>query len=464
MNELISGAIAFSLSALAIGCSSPSEDNPGGGGSLPATSSSGGASSSKGGATASSSQKTSKSEGGSAARTDESSASGGSRSETSSARSGGASSVSKSGSNGGQSAASTKSSGGAKNSGSSQATGGTSSQTSRSSGGGGAAPGGSSAGGSASGGTTTTTTSGSGGSTQTCPLPTTFKWTSGGPIASPKSGWVSIKDFTYVPYEGKHLIYMTTHDSGTKWGAAMMVFDDWSDAATATQQTVSFGVAPTLFYFTPKQLWINTYQWGTHKFDYRTSSDPTDPSSWSAEKSLYNTALPPDGTGPIDQTIICNTTKCYLYYAGDNGHIYKSSMTIDKFPSEFPAAVDSGIQGTAQNLFEAVQIYSVQGSNKYLMIVEAQSSNGRYFRAWTATDLEGPWTLLTDSFAVKSNVTFTQNWTNDISHGDLVRSSADETFPIDPCNLQLVFQGRDPNQNPEYGLLPYKMGLLTLAK
>jgi hypothetical protein len=139
-------------------------------------------------------------------------------------------------------------------------------------------------------------------------------------------------------------------------------------------------------------------------------------------------------------------------------------MAIDSFPGTFPAAQDSGIQGTSQNLFEAVQVYSVQGSNKYLMIVEAQGS-ARYFRAWTATDLEGPWTLLTDNFAIKSNVTFSTNWTNDISHGDLVRSSPDETFPIDPCNLQLVFQGRDPNANvSDYGLLPYKLGLLTLAK
>ena len=225
----------------------------------------------------------------------------------------------------------------------------------------------------------------------------------------------------------------------------------------------AFGIAPTLFYFTPKKLWVIAYQWGPHKFSYRTATDPTNPNGWSGEQSLYNTALPPNGTGPIDQPVICNATKCFLYYAGDNGHIYKSSLPIASFPGQFPAAVDSGIQGTTQNLFEAVQVYAVKGSNKYLMIVEAQG-NGRYFRAWTATDLDGPWTLLTDNFAIKSNVTFSTQWTNDISHGDLVRTNPDETFTVDPCNLQLVFQGRDPNVNVEYGLLPYRMGLLTLVK
>ncbi len=294
----------------------------------------------------------------------------------------------------------------------------------------------------------------------TCPLPTTFKWASGPPLAQPKNGWVSLKDFSHVFYNNKHIIYMTTHDQAN-WGSAMFTFSDWPDAASATQTKTSFGVAPTLFYFTPKNTWVLAYQWGSFKFSYRTSSDPSDPNSWGPEHSLYNTGLPSGGTGPIDQTVICNSTKCYLYYAGDNGHIYKSSLPIESFPGEFPGAQDSGIQGTSQNLFEAVQVYSIKGSDEYLMIVEAQGS-ARYFRAWTATDLEGPWTLLTDTFAAKSNVTFSTSWTNDISHGDLVRINPDETFTVDPCNLQMVFQGRDPNANVSYGLLPYRPGLLTL--
>lgn len=303
---------------------------------------------------------------------------------------------------------------------------------------------------------------GGAGASATCVLPTTFKWTSGGPLASPKNGAVALKDFTHVLYNGKHVVYMTTHDQAN-WGSAMMTFNDWPDAASAVQTKTSFGIAPTLFYFTPKKLWVIAYQWGPHKFSYRTANDPTLPNGWSGEQSLYDTALPPNGTGPIDQTVICNATKCFLYYAGDNGHIYKSSLPIGSFPGQFPAAQDSGIQGTSQNLFEAVQVYALKGSKSFLMIVEAQG-NGRYFRAWTATDLDGPWTLLTDSFATKSNVTFSTSWTNDISHGDLVRTNPDETFTVDPCNLQLVFQGRDPNANVDYGLLPYRMGLLTLVR
>jgi Glycosyl hydrolase family 62 len=294
-----------------------------------------------------------------------------------------------------------------------------------------------------------------------CDLPATFRWTGGGPLAQPKNGWLSMKDVSHVFHNGQHILYYTTFQSN--WGSGMMTFGDWPDAAGAAQTATTFGVAPTLFYFTPKNIWVLAYQWGPHKFSYRTASDPTNANGWSGEKSLYNTALPPDGTGPIDQTVICDSAKCYLYYAGDNGHIYKSSMPIANFPAEFPAAQDSGIVGTAQNLFEAVQIYKLKGSQKYLMIVEAQGS-ARYFRAFTATSLEGPWTLLSNDFAIKKNVTLSVNWTNDISHGDIVRENPDETFTIDPCNLQLVFQGRDPNINTDYGKLPYRLGLITLQR
>jgi hypothetical protein len=424
VNKLLNSALAVVIAACEIGCESSTSEGPSQGGAKSGGSSNGGSVSS-GGAT----------------------------------QSAGAFSVSGGTQSGGAKSADGGSGGAFSNGGTEPTGGGSENGGARSGGASGGAGAPSFGGGSGSSGGS----GGSGGSGANCALPSTFKWTSGGPIASPKSGWVAIKDFTHVFFNNKHIVYMTTHDQ-SNWGSAMMTFDDWSAAATAKQTETSFGVAPTLFYFTPKQLWVLAYQWGTHKFSYRTSTDPTVASSWSAEASLYNTALPSGGTGPIDQTVICNTTKCFLYYAGDNGHVYKSSMAIGSFPGEFSAAQDSGIQGTSQNLFEAVQVYSVQGSNKYLMIVEAQG-NARSFRAWTATDLEGPWTLLTDNFAIKSNVTFSTNWTNDISHGDLVRSSPNETFPIDPCNLQMIFQGRDPNaQVSDYGLLPYKLGLLTLAK
>ena len=312
--------------------------------------------------------------------------------------------------------------------------------------------------------------SGSGGTTATCPFPTSFKWVdSGGPLATPQNGWVSLKDFSSVVWNGLHVVYMSMHDSAS-YGAAMMTFSDWSAAATATQTKLSTSaVAPTLFYFTPKRTWVLAYQWCATKFCYATSSDPTKATSWSFGHTLLSEDVTADSsTGPIDQTVICDSTSCYLFYAGDNGVIYRASMPIGSFPGTFSGS-QAIISETTDTVFEAVQVYAVKGTGQYLIIVETITSP-RFFRAYSASSLDGDFTAIPGAssqstpFAGKNNVTFTGTpWTDDISHGDLVRDNPDETQTVDACNMQLLYQGRDPSQNPTYDLLPYRPGLLTLT-
>ncbi len=313
-------------------------------------------------------------------------------------------------------------------------------------------------------------------------LPSTFSWTTTGPIIVPKSDashdLVAVKDPTIVRYNGRWHVYASSVGRGGIYGMVYTSFADWADAPKANLYYMSktpgfdtYVAAPQLFYFTPKKKWFLIFQSGPPMFS--TSDDPGDPTKWDRPQPLCprTPAIVSENGGWLDFWVICDAQFCHLFFSNDHGRWYKSKTPVDRFPRGFgePEVVLSDPE--AGRVFEASNVYKIGGTGKYLALIEAfdNSSNWhRYFRSWIADRLEGPWTVLHDDarapFAGIENVTFDgEAWTQDISHGEMIRAGYDETMVIEGPRLQYVYQGFAPGSNTnDYNGIPWKLGLLTL--
>lgn len=310
------------------------------------------------------------------------------------------------------------------------------------------------------------------------PLVGPFKWKSSGALVKPDSDerhqLVSVKDPTFVRHNDMWHIYATTANTRRQWSMVYLGFKDWPDAASAkpfyidqNPNLTGYHCGPQLFYFRPHQKWYLIFQ--SQQPQYSTTDDISKPQSWSKPVDFFAGKPASAPRLWIDYWVICDDTHAYLFFTGDDGKLYRSRTTIQDFPKGM-SDPEIAIEENRNILFEGSMTYKIKGTNKYLTLVEALNP-ARFYRAFTADRLDGKWTPMptADSFdkpfAGINNVTFAEGvepWTRDISHGELVRDSNDETMTIDPKNLQLLFQGRDPASRGEYSQLPYQLGLLKL--
>lgn len=282
------------------------------------------------------------------------------------------------------------------------------------------------------------------------------------------------KDPTVVFHGGRWHVFMTVKLPGRS-AIEYCSFEHWEDADRAPRTLLGISesdyyCAPQVFYFTPHQQWYLVYQMGVpgSRFmwvAYSTTADIADPGSWTqARPILDGGADDPRQEGGLDYWIICDAERAYLFFTSLNGKMWRLSTDLDKFPQGF-GRCELALKA---KIFEASHTYRLTGMQKYLTIVE---ENGRrYYKAYLADRLDGPWTPLADTaekpFAGWTNIRpapGVEPWTDNISHGELIRDGYDETLTVDPRDLRFVFQGMwdKDKAGTSYGQFQWRIGMLT---
>ncbi|KAH9921738.1 glycosyl hydrolase family 62-domain-containing protein [Epithele typhae] len=290
-----------------------------------------------------------------------------------------------------------------------------------------------------------------------------FKWTSSGILIQPKSdgkGIAALKDPSIIYYNGAYHVFASTA-TAAGYNMVYLTFTNFNSAQSATfhyldATPISSGyrAAPQVFYMSTQKLWYLIYQDGNAA--YSTNSDITNPSGCSNIGSGFW----------VDMWVICDSSNCYHFSSDDNGHLYRAQTTVANFPNGMGNVVIALSDSNKNNLFEASNVYKV--GSQYLLIVECIGSTGhRYFRSWTASSLSGSWTALaateSNPFAGSKNVQFSGTaWTQDISHGEAVRTNVDQTMTLPDCGpSQYLYQGLPTGSSGDYNTLPWKLALLT---
>lgn len=306
------------------------------------------------------------------------------------------------------------------------------------------------------------------------------RWVCSPPLVSPEQREVNAshaqKDPTIVFHDGKWHLFMTVKLDGRSV-MEYCSFATW-DEANDSERTLlevsdrDYFCAPQVFYFEPHKLWYLVYQVGVPGQNkmwvaYSTTKDISDPHSWTKAKPMLDGGpTDPRDKGGLDYWIICNDTSAFLFITTNNRKMWRLETPLDQFPYGW-GNYALALQG---KIFEASHTYKIQGYDKYLTIIEERGK--RYFKAYIADRLDGEWKPLADTydhpFAADSNVTFADGvkpWTDNISHGELIRASNDQRLIIDPQNMQFLFQGmwEKDKANKNYGQFPWRLGLLKPA-
>ena len=308
------------------------------------------------------------------------------------------------------------------------------------------------------------------------------RWEYSAPLISPQKRQDNPsraqKDPTVVFHDGRWHVFMTV-----KLPAMTAIeycsFEAWEHAEQAPRTILNvtasgYHGAPQVFYFTPHSKWYLVYQVGGMPgakmmwVAYSTTDNIADSASWTkAQPILDGGPGDPRLVGGLDYWIICDEQRAYLFFTSLDGRLWRLWANLADFPKGF-GHCELALKGP---FFEASHTYRLKGLSQYLTIVEENGQ--RYYKAYLADRLDGAWRPLADTaakpFAGWANIRPAPGvapWTDNVSHGELIRDSNDQTLTIVPDHLRFVFQGvlEKEKAGKGYGQFPWRIGLLTAVE
>lgn len=280
---------------------------------------------------------------------------------------------------------------------------------------------------------------------------------------------VAVKDPSVVHYGGRwHVFYTARSRNAYSLGYVNAPALDQLNAAPRTAlascrgQSEPYAAAPQVFYFAPRATWFLVYQTRDARYQpvYSTCGRVDDPAGWSPPKPLV---AKNDGAKWIDFWVICDATTAYFFYTRAHRDVYVQTTPIDAFPEGF---------GAPRKVFgpvhEAVHIYKAQGQNRYHMLYETQFEHDlRRFGLAAADALAGPWRRVDEEFAAAEQLRWPEGaraWTEEVSHGELIRVGYDQRLEYAPARTRFLIQGLRREQHVgEYTQLPWRLGLIERA-
>ncbi len=305
-----------------------------------------------------------------------------------------------------------------------------------------------------------------------------FSWTIGGPLVwapqdDPDS--LSIRQPSTVNFRDRWHMFMVTGKPGRPHRIEHAAAAKLESLASAGRTVLDLGEAdvscPQVFYFEPAKRWFLIFQ----KLDptqkpavrpmYSTSSDITDPKSWTRPQPLV-IPYPQFESLWRDFWVICDDVDAYLFYTTTDGRVYRCRSPIDTFPGK----VGPPLLTLKGDFVSSAHVYRVKKLRRYLIVVEAADLHRRYIKSYINTRLDEGWDDLCTSLAkpmagganVRLATPMTPHWTDSLAEAELIRDGFDQTQTIDPKNFRMIFSGctEADRAGKAPGEIPWKIGIV----